>query len=465
MPQPSSGPTRSLAPVGPDDQTAQTGARSRERAVTTDRQAIDLAGTGGELHSTVAELYPICRSITGDGVRETLARLQRIVPLEVHEVPSGTAVLDWEVPREWNIRDAWIDSVGGERLVDFRHHNLHVVGYSTPIRRRVSRVELLEHLHSLPNQAELIPYRTSYYREQWGFCVPHRLLETLNDPEYDVCIDSTLANGALTYGEVFIRGALEEEILLSCHVCHPSLANDNLSGVSIAAFVARHLSALSLRYSYRFLFIPSTIGAITWLARNESRLSHIHGGLVLAGLGDAGPLTYKRSQQGTSDIDRIVAHVLAHSGMPVQLEDFSPYGYDERQFCSPGFDLPVGRLSRTPFNQYREYHTSADDLNFVTPASLAESYAVLLAIVDAIEANRVYVNLKPKGEPQLGRRGLYQSIGGPGRASAEMAMLWVLNQSDGSRSLVDIATRARLPFELIRDAARLLEQQDLLASK
>jgi aminopeptidase-like protein len=427
------------------------------------RAGVDEEAIGSQLHAFIRELYPICRSITGDGVRETLARLQPFIPLHATEVPSGTAVLDWRVPREWNIRDAWIATTGGERLVDFAAHNLHVVSYSVPLRRRVARAELLEHLHSLPGQPDLIPYRTSYYKENWGFCVPHRLLASLTDEEYDVCIDATLDDGSLTYGEYVIQGRSDDEVLLSCHVCHPSLCNDNLSAIAIAALLARELSNVDLRYTYRFLFIPGTIGAITWLAQHEDVLPRIRHGLVLACLGDDGPFTYKRSRRGNTEIDRIVEHVLAHAGAASQLRDFSPYGYDERQFCSPGFDLPVGRLTRSAEGEFPEYHTSADDLTLVQPQSLARSYAVLMSIIDACEHNGRFRNMSPKGEPQLGRRGLYAAVGGVERASREMAMLWVLNQSDGQHSLLDIAIRAGLPFATIRDAAQALEAHELLA--
>jgi aminopeptidase-like protein len=292
--------------------------------------------------------------------------------------------------------------------------------------------------------------------------VPHRLLADLEEPEYDVCIDASLEPGSLTYGEYAIAGARAEEMLLSCHICHPSLANDNLSAIAIAAQLARQLSSVSTRYSYRFLFIPGTIGALTWLSRNEERVVNVRAGLVLTCLGDPGPFTYKRSSRGDTDIDRLVAHVLRHADVGCEVRDFSPYGYDERQFCSPGFDLPVGRLSRSVHGEFPEYHTSADDLDFVTPGALADSYAMLLAIVDAFEANRAFRNLFPKGEPQLGRRGLYGAIGGTDRGAREMAMLWVLNQANGTRTLLDIAERAALPLERIQQAALLLTEHGLL---
>jgi aminopeptidase-like protein len=421
---------------------------------------------GEELYKLVAELYPICRSITGDGVRRTLEIVDReIGGLEVHEVPTGTQVLDWTVPREWNVRDAWVADAAGRRVIDFQASNLHLVGYSVPVRATMGLAELKEHLFTLPDQPDWVPWRTSYYAERWGFCASQRLVDGLPEGDYEVCVDTTLADGHLTYGEHLVEGRTDEEVLASCHVCHPSLANDNLSGIAVATRLARRLAEGGRpRYSYRFLFAPGTIGAITWLAGNEDRLGRVRHGLVLACVGDPGGFTYKRSRRGDAEIDRVVAHVLGRSGRPHQLVDFSPYGYDERQFCSPGFDLPVGSLSRTPYARYPEYHTSADDLDLVGPAQLQESLELCWEVVGVLEANRRHVNLSPKGEPQLGRRGLYGSIGG--RSDAEerqMAMLWVLNQSDGTHSLLEVAERSGLPFALLAEVAATLEEAGLLS--
>jgi aminopeptidase-like protein len=415
------------------------------------------------MHLLAAELYPICRSITGDGVRQTLQRLGRAIPLQVQEVPTGTPVLDWNVPKEWNVREAWIEDDRGRRVVDFARCNLHLLGYSVPLRARLTLAELKEHLFSSPEHPDWIPYRTSYYSETWGFCLAHSQLEALDEGEYEVCIDSSLEDGHLTYGECVLDGEDDGEVLISCHVCHPSLANDNLSGITVAIELAKALSARARRYSYRFLFVPGTIGSITWLARNEPGLERIRHGLVLTCVGDPGHPTYKRSRRGDAEIDRAVAQVLAGGGEPHEIQDFVPYGYDERQYCSPGFDLPVGCLMRTPHGRFPEYHTSADDLDLVRPEHLADSLAKCLGVVELLEGNRTYVNLRPKGEPQLGKRGLYQAIGGePDRGEAQMAMLWVLNQSDGTNSLLDIAERSTLPFDAIERAATLLRDHELL---
>jgi aminopeptidase-like protein len=424
---------------------------------------LDLTSLGHDLYALIAELYPMCRSITGDGLRDTLRCLQRLVELKVHEVPTGTRVFDWTVPREWNIRDAYVKSSRGERVIDFQKSNLHVVNYSIPLQRKMSLAELKPHLHTLPDHPDWIPYRTSYYSETWGFCLSHRQFLGLPEDQYQVCIDASLKDGYLSYGELTLPGETKDEILVSCHVCHPSLANDNLSGVAVACFLAKHLAQLPRKYSYRFLFIPGTIGAITWLCLNEAGVSRIRHGLVLAGIGDAGSLSYKQSRQGDTEIDRAASYVLRHSGQPHQLLEFSPYGYDERQYCSPGFNLAVGRLSRTPHGTFPEYHTSADDMSFVHPRSLSESFAACLSIFSVLEHNGVYRNSNPKCEPRLGVRGLYRAIGGaPDSDATELAMLWVLSLSDGGHSLLDIAERSQVSFDSVYRAAIALREHGLL---
>lgn len=431
--------------------------------IATLRGQLDTAAVGREMHALVAELYPICRSITGHGVRATLDRIRRIIPITVHEVPSGTPVFDWTVPKEWNIRDAYVKNSRGERVIDFRASNLHVVSYSVPVRRVMSLSELRPHLFTLPDQPDRIPYRTTYYRESWGFCLRQHDLDRLEEGDYEVCIDSSLEPGHLTYGELRLPGALDDEILVSTHICHPSLCNDNLSGIALATMLARELSSVSRRYSYRFVFVPGTIGSITWLSRNEEAVQRVRHGLVLTAVGDAAPFTYKRSRRGNAEVDRVATHVLRHSGQPHRIIDFFPYGYDERQYCSPGFDLPVGCLMRSQHGTYPEYHTSADDLDFVSPDSLGGSLEVSLTIFAVLEGNGRYRNQFPKCEPQLGRRGLYRMIGGqPEQSELELALLWVLNLSDGTHTLLDIAERSGLPFAVVRKATDMLLETDLL---
>jgi aminopeptidase-like protein len=420
-------------------------------------------GVGDELYAFVSDLYPICRSISGDGVRETLRRIGEIVPLDVHEVPTGTPAFDWTVPREWNIRDAYVKDAQGTRVIDFQSSNLHVVGYSTPVDTRMTLSELNEHLFTIPEHPDWIPYRTSYYQESWGFCLAHETLLGLPEGTYDVRIDSTVDEGYLTYGEYFLQGDRDDEVLISTHVCHPSLANDNLSGIAVAALLARTLADRPHRLSYRFLFVPGTIGAIIWLSRSRDQVANVKHGLVLTGVGDRGQCTYKRSRRGNADIDRAVEHVLSHSGDAYEVADFSPYGYDERQYCSPGFDLPVGCFMRTPWGRYPEYHTSADDLDFVSAESLGDSFAKVLAVLSVVDDNSAYVNLSPYGEPQLGRRGLYRNAGGRRDESAwELALLWVLNLSDSRHTLLDVSERSGLEFETVRAAADALVEVGLL---
>lgn len=410
----------------------------------------------------IEELFPICRSITGDGVRETLQVIGKHLPLEVLEVPTGTQVYDWTVPREWNIRDAAIIGPDGSRVVDFRAHTLHVMSYSEPVSARMTLSQLRPHLYTLPEQPDLIPYRTSYYAQRWGFCLSQNQLDALPDGEYEVFIDSTLEDGSLTYGECVLPGHEHREVLLTCHVCHPSLANDNLSGIAALTWLGQWLAQRDRRFTYRLLFIPGTIGSLTWLSRNEHIVGRIAHGLTIAGVGDAGQLTYKRSRRGDALIDRTVLAALRDRGEPFAVQDFSPYGYDERQFGSPGFNLPVGCVMRTPHNTYPEYHTSADDLDFLSPDALAGTVAFLESVVDALEADRRYLNLSPKGEPQLGKRGLYPSIGGRTAQTEQMAMLWVLSGSDGSASLLDIAERSGMPMAALHAAAVRLSDTDLL---
>jgi aminopeptidase-like protein len=426
-----------------------------------DKPLIDDIGT--EIFALAARIFPFCRSITGNGVRQTLRELAAYIPLEMHEVPTGTPVLDWTIPREWNICDAWIKNERGEKIVDFNRSNLHVMSYSVPVQRHMSLAELKKHIHTLPDQPDLIPYRTSYYAENWAFCMAHRQLEALRDETYEVSIDSSLENGHLTYGEYFHKGETEDEFLLSAHVCHPSLANDNCSGIALLTQLARRISGLRTRYSYRFLFAPGTIGAITWLARNEDNAQRIKHGLVVSMVGDGGGPTFKKSRRGNTEIDRAMVQSLAHSGLSPAIEEFSPYGYDERQYCSPGFNLPVAMFSRSKFGAIPEYHTSADNLDFIRPEALAESYRLINETIGVIEGNGTYINTHPKGEPQLGKRGLYGAIGGDkDAAAANMAMLWILNQSDGTNSLLDIAERAKLPFAVVQRTAKLLADHALL---
>lgn len=415
---------------------------------------------GREIHELMAELWPLPRSLTGNGLRQTLEIVKRFVPLEVVETPTGTAVFDWTLPREWNIQEAWIDDPRGRRVVDFRDSNLHVLHYSVPIRARMPLSELRDHLFTHPEHPDRIPYRTSYHREAWGFCLTQEQLDALPEGEYEVCIDAALEDGHVTYGETLLAGETADEVLVSTYACHPSLANDNVSGIAIVAVLGKYLARMPLHHSYRLLFGPGTIGPLTWLWRNENDLERIKHGLVASCAGDPGRPTYKRSRRGDAEIDRAVASVLRHSSRDHEVLDWIPWGGDERQFCSPGFDLPVGALSRTPAGRFPEYHSSADDLDFVRPEFLGESFRLYLEIFDVLERNATFVNRNPKGEPQLGRRGLYRSVGGS--SSREAALLWVLSLSDGRHDLLAISDRSGLPFDEIVAAATALREHELI---
>ena len=423
---------------------------------------------GYEIYDLVRELYPICRSLTGDGVRESLRLVGGQVALETTEVPSGTRVYDWTVPKEWNIRDAWIADASGNHVVDFSESNLHVLGYSIPMRGKLTLADLRPHLHTIPEHPDWIPLRTSYYHENWGFCLAHSLLEELTEGVYEICIDSSLEPGSLTYAESYLPGETSDEVLISTYVCHPSVCNDGVSGIALVTMLAKYLRAFRLRYSYRFLFSPGTIGPLTWLSRNEGRLGHVKHGLVASCVGDSGMITYKQTFQGSAEIDQAAANALRASGDEHRILPFVPWGGDERQFSSPGFRLPVGALMRTPPGSFPEYHSSADDLTFVQPEFLGDSFNKYIAVLEVLEGNGTYVNLNPKGEPQLGRRGLYHEIssGAPGaEATIERAVLWVLSLSDGGNTLLDISDRSAIPFPVIRKAADALAERGLLAEK
>ena len=420
--------------------------------------------TGSEALELMRRLFPLCRSLTGDGVRGTFDVLGEEIPITRTEIPSGTRVFDWVVPDEWNLHDAYIARADGTRVVDVRRSTLHVVSYSEPVRTTMPLEELRARIHTLPDQPDVIPYRTSYYERTWGFCLSHRQLMELEPGDYEVVIDSTLEPGHLTYAELEVGGTGEGEVLVSTYVCHPSLANDNLSGIALATMLAKRLLERRPRHTYRFLFAPGTIGPLAWLHRNRDDLDRIEHGLTLSCIGDAGDLTYKRSRRGDAEIDRAMEIVLRDSGAPHRVLAWEPWGGDERQFCSPGFDLPVGTLMRTPHGEFDGYHTSADSLERISPESLEAAVDTCLELVDVLDSNRRYVNLSPYGEPQLGRRGLYRSAGGAvATPDDERALLWVLNASDGDSSLVDVARSSGLGYPIVRRAAERLQEAGLLA--
>jgi aminopeptidase-like protein len=420
---------------------------------------------GLAMFELIERLYPLPRSITGDGVRATLDAIGELIPLERHEVPSGTPVLDWTVPREWNVREAWLKDPDGRVVADFAQCNLHLVGGSVPMHRTLPLQELQSHLHSLPEEPDLVPWRSSYYVEDWGFCLADRVRQALPDGNYEVYIETTLEDGHLSYAECILPGETQEEVLVSAHTCHPSLANDNLSGIAVATYAARALTQRPVRrYTYRFLFAPGTIGALTWLALNRGQAGRIRHGLTLSCLGDGRPFTYKRTFGGDAEIDRAARYLFEQRGEKDESIAYFPYGYDERQYNSPGFRLPVGALVRARHGTFPEYHTSGDNLSFISAEHLDESLRVVLELFEILEANQKYVSRNPHGEPQLGRRGLFEAMGGHReRATIELALLWVLACADGEHDLLSITERSGIGYDVIREAADLLVQHAVIA--
>jgi len=424
----------------------------------------DLLSPSDNMWRLMRELYPICRSITGDGVRKTLAILGRDMPLVHHRFPSGTQCYDWEVPFEWNIDGALLRYEDGTVIANFEHHNLHVLGYSLPVDGWFTLDELRTHLFSLPEQPDIIPYVTSYYRSEWGFCLSHRAKEALKPGRYHARIDSRFSPGELVLGEAFLPGRTEREILISCYICHPSMANDSLSGVVLAAELYRELSKRSHLFSYRFCFLPETIGAIAYLSRFGQRLKKaLHAGLVVTCVGDSGRIHYKQTRCGNHLLDRVVANVLRHGKWPHEIRGFRPLGSDERQYCSPGFDMPVGSLMRSVYGEFPEYHTSADNLDFVNASALEESFHVYMEVLRALEGNQTCRTTVPFCEPQMGRRGLYPMVGDKAEKSALIQRyMWILNLSDGNNSFLDIAERMDDGLLAVIEAADNLIRAGLL---
>ncbi len=428
---------------------------------------MDMEPTEGKrMHDLAKRLFPICRSITGDGVRETLNIIKESIPLSVHEVPSGTPAFDWTVPKEWNIKDAWVIDPRGKKIIEFKKNNLHVVGYSTPVDREMPLSELQEHLYSIPEQPDAIPYVTSYYQERWGFCLAHRERQSLEEGTYGVHIESELKDGSLSYGELIIPGATEKEIFLSTYVCHPSMANNELSGPVVATFLAQWIARAPRRYTYRIIFIPETIGSLTYLSKNiRAMKENVVAGFNLTCVGDDRAFSYLPSRSGATRADKVALRVLRARHPGFVSYTYLERGSDERQYCSPGVDLPVASLMRTKYGAYPEYHTSLDDLELVTPEGLQGSYDVLKECLETLEANPAY-RAANFGEPQLGKRGLYPTLSRKGSTGYSVQMLLdVLAYADGTNDAAAFAEMFHASAAEVRSAIEALLAAKLIVEE
>lgn len=412
------------------------------------------------MHQLMTALFPICRSITGNGVRQTLSMLSaEFDAMNVFEVATGTAVFDWQVPKEWNLKQAYIITPEGRKICDTQESNLHIVNYSVPMQGQIDLDELKEHLYSLPDRPSTIPYITSYYKERWGFCLRHDMLESLQPGNYQVHIDATLTDGSLTYGEVLIAGNSTEEILISTYVCHPSMANNELSGPVMTTSLIQWLQAQeNLRYSYRVVFVPETIGSITYISQNLEKLQQqVKTGFNVNCVGDEGTFSYLPSRAGNGLADRVIQHVLQHVQPDYNRYTFLDRGSDERQYCSPGVDLEVASLMKSKFGEYPEYHSSDDNLEFVTAAGLQSAYDAYLYCLELVENNASY-QAKNLCEPQMGKRGLYPTLGSPIKPVDVKRMMHILAYCDGKHDVIDIADIMACPaWELIPLFAKLLD--------
>lgn len=420
---------------------------------------------GKLIYNLAVKLFPIGRSLTGEGVRKTLAYLRDLLPtLEVHDLPSGMTVFDWKIPKEWRVHDAYIVTPDGERICDIKEHNLHLVGYSIPFRGLLTLAELKKHLYTIEEQPDAIPYVTSYYKERWGFCIPYNQLQTLSDGLYEVVVDTELFDGFLSYGELIIKGKSAKEIFISTYICHPSMANNELSGPCVATYLAKDiLDRKENYYTYRFVFVPETIGSIAYLSQHlETLKRNVVAGFNVSCIGDNRAYSYLPSRKGDTLSDQAAQHVLKHMDANYVRYTWNDRGSDERQYCAPGIDLPIASIMRTKFGKYPEYHTSLDDLeNVVTPGGLEGGYIALQAAISAIE-NNVFPKVKVLGEPQLGRRGLYPTLSSKGHCEDVRLMMNLITWSDGTKSLMDIAELCGVPVWELYELLDLLYGHEII---
>lgn len=417
---------------------------------------------GNEIYALIKRLFPICRSITGNGVRETLKIIKEYIPIEIHEVPTGTRAFDWTVPKEWNIKEAYVMDDDGNKIIDFKENNLHVAGYSVPVDKTITHSELQEHLYSLSDQPEAIPYVTLYYQEGWGFCLAHRDRDKIKEGKYKVFIDSELKKGSLTYAELIIPGKLKDEVFLSTYICHPSLANNELSGPALTTFLAKWILDEPRRYTYRIIYVPETIGSLVYLSRNLKVMKkNMIAGFNVTCVGDDKAYSYLPTRNGDTYVDRIARNILLFKSPGFIKYSFLDRGSDERQYNSPGVDMPVCCVMRSKYGTYPEYHTSLDNLDFVSPRGLAGAYDALLECLRLIERNCKY-KINCLGEPQLGRRGLYSAINIKSYADEAKKISDFIAYADGKNDLIDISNKINVPVWEIYPVIEKLREFNLL---
>lgn len=415
-----------------------------------------------ELYKDITDLYKICRSLTGEGIKYTLNYIKNEIPINIHSINSGEEVFDWRVPKEWNVKDAHVKNSNGETIIDLKDHYLHILNYSIPIHKKMNLTELKQHIYTLPEFPNWIPYRTSYYKENWGFCMEHSKFINLKEDIYEVFIDSTLEDGKLYYGDLIIKGKSEKEILISSYCCHPQQCNDSLSGTVLAMHLAKHLMRTDNYYTYRFIFIPETIGSIVYLHKNlDIMKKNIIGGYVITCVGDEGEFTYLKTRSENQFIDKITLFVLNEKNINYKMRDYNACGSDERQYNYPGVDLNIGSLMKSKYHEFDEYHTSADDLNYVTRKGITDSYNMYIDCLNLIEKNHIYSN-KTLCEPFLTKYNLYSDIGSCKYSDFFRNVSLVLKYFDSRNDLIDVSVKTKISIEQIYEIVNVLLEKNII---